>query len=86
MITENILHHSIYQYIQNELKLEIGDAIRKISAQKSDAYDQKYLDCAKDDPILELEQQVYLKDGRIFEFSQTRQRYDRGSFLFTNIT
>lgn len=85
-ITENILNHSIYQYIQGELDLEIGDAIRKISAQKSDAYDQKYLDCAKDDPILELEQQVYLKDGRIFEFSQTRQRYDRGSFLFTNIT
>ena len=47
--------------------------------------DQKYLDCATDDPILELEQQVYLKDGRIFEYSQTRQRYDKGSFLFTNI-
>jgi GntR family transcriptional regulator len=85
-ITEDILEKSIYQYIQNELQLEIGDAIRKISAQKPDAYDQKYLNCKQDDPILEVEQQVYLKDGRVFEFSQTRQRYDKGSFLFTNIT
>jgi len=84
-ITKEILEKSIYQYIQEELHLEIGDVIRKISAQKADAYDQKYLACATDDPILELEQQVYLKDGRIFEFSQTRQRYDKGSFLFTNI-
>jgi|SRR5699024_5406864 len=84
-ITEKVLEKSIYQYIQEELHLEIGNIIRKISAQKADAYDQKYLNCATDDPILELEQQVYLKDGRIFEFSQTRQRYDKGSFLFTNI-
>lgn len=85
-ITEEILGKSVYQYIQNELQLEIGDTIRKISAQKPDAYDQKYLNCEKDDPILEVEQQVYLKDGRVFEFSQTRQRYDKGGFLFTNIT
>lgn len=84
-ITSEILNHSIYQYIQNELGLKIGDAIRKISAQKPDAYDQKYLDCAADDPVLEVEQQVFLEDGRIFEFSQTRQRYDKGSLLYSNI-
>ena len=85
-ITKEVLNHSIYQYIQNTLNLTIGDAIRKVSADKSDAYDQQYLNCKVDDPVLEVEQQVFLEDGRVFEFSQTRQKYDKGSLLYTNIS
>lgn len=76
-VTEDVLKHSIYRHIENTLHLKIGKAKRRIKADKSDAYDQKYLRCAEDDPVLEVEQTVRLADGRIFEYSQSRFRYDK---------
>lgn len=84
-ITEQILSASIYQYITNNLQLTIGNSSRRIRADKPDAYDQKYLDCGKEDPILEVEQIVYLEDEIPFEYSQTRHRYDKGDFIITNV-
>ncbi|KAF1299104.1 transcriptional regulator [Enterococcus sp. JM4C] len=87
-ITEEILHGSIYQYIHEELKLHFGPSPRRIKADKPDKYDIKYLDCQPDDPILEVEQTVYLDNGTPFEYSQTRHRYDRGDItvLATSVT
>ena len=48
-------------------------------------YDQKYLDCKEDDPVLEVEQVAFLSDMRPFEFSQTRHRYDKGEFYVNNL-
>lgn len=78
-ITVDILHKSIYSYIQNDLGLKIGKDNRVITAEKSDAYDMKYLDCMRDDPVLCIQQKVFLADGRPFELSETRNRYDRGA-------
>ncbi|MGM0218962.1 GntR family transcriptional regulator [Enterococcus sp. AZ126] len=77
-INEEILLSSIYQHIQGTLKLEIGAASRIIRADKPDAYDKKYLECTEYDPVLEIDQVVYLKTGEPFEYSQTRRRYDKG--------
>ena len=81
-IDEAILKKSIYAYIQKTLHLEIGASVRKIRADKPDAYDRQYLQCAEDDPVLEVEQTVRLKDGTPFEYSQTRSRYDNTSFIY----
>lgn len=78
-ITLDILHKSIYSYIQNDLGLKIGKDNRVITAEKSDAYDIKYLDCTQDDPVLCIQQKAFLEDGRPFELSETRNRYDRGA-------
>lgn len=78
-ITLDILHKSIYSYIQHELDLKIGKDSRVITAEKSDAYDMKYLDCMRDDPVLCIQQKAFLEDGRPFELSETRNRYDRGA-------
>lgn len=78
-ITLDILHKSIYSYIQHELGLKIGKDSRVITAEKSDAYDMKYLDCMRDDPVLCIQQKAFLEDGRPFELSETRNRYDRGA-------
>ena len=66
-ITLEILHKSVYSYIQNELGLKLGKDDRIITAEKSDAYDMKYLDCKQDDPVLCVQQKAYLEDGRPFE-------------------
>lgn len=83
-ITGDVLHESIYGYIQNDLHLHIGNARRRIRADKPDAYDIKYLDCAKDTPVLEIEQVVTLDNGKPFEYSQSRFRYDRTAIVYNS--
>lgn len=80
-VTEKVLHNSVYKYIQENLGLKIGAAYRIISADQPDEFDRKYLDCKKTDPVLQVKQNVYLTDGTPFEFSHTRQRFDRGKFV-----
>nr|NKC41497.1 GntR family transcriptional regulator [Lactobacillus mulieris] len=81
-ITEDILNQSIYSYIRNTLHYEIGEAFRRIHADKADCYDQKYLNCKQNDPILEIDQIAFLdKENIPFEYSQTRHRYDMGDFI-----
>ena len=64
-----MLEKSIYHHILNTLRLKFGPANRRIRAGKPDLYDQKYLDCKEDDPVLEVEQAAFLSDMRPFEFS-----------------
>lgn len=78
-ITLDVLHHSVYSYIQNDLGLKIGKDDRIITAEKSDAYNMKYLDCMRGDPVLCIQQKAFLEDGRPFELSESRNRYDRGA-------
>lgn len=84
-ITLDVMHKSIYDYIRNELHLEIGKANRIIVADKVDAYDQDYLDCKPNDAILAVHQLAYLKDGRPFEISETRDRYDRAGYILFEV-
>jgi GntR family transcriptional regulator len=79
-INEKVLHHSVYQYIHEDLKLQFGGAHRVIHADKSSKYDQEYLDCDENDPILEIEQVVYLEDGTPFEYSRSRNKYNTRSY------
>lgn len=75
-LTEDILKQSIYDYLKNELDLKFAGAYRMIQADKSDSFDQSYLNCEITDPILEVEQVVYLKNGQLLEYSRSRNRFD----------
>lgn len=79
-INEEILHHSIYEYIHEDLGLQFGGAHRIIQADRASEYDQKYLECNEHDPILEIEQVVYLEDGTPFEYSRSRNKYSTRSY------
>lgn len=84
-LTTEILEQSIYTYVKDELKLHFAGAYRNIQATKSDTYDQTYLNCATDDPVLEVEQVVYLKDGQPIEYSRSRNRYDQRGYSILNV-
>lgn len=58
---------------------------RVIVADKADAYDKDYLDCQDGDAILAVHQLAYLKDGRPFEVSETRDRYDRAGYILFEV-
>lgn len=80
-LNETILHGSIYDYLKQELGLIMSGAFRKINADKPSDYDKLYLNCGEHDPVLEVEQVVYSKDGRPIEYSRSRHRYDTRSFI-----
>lgn len=75
-LTEDVLHSSIYDYMHESLKLKFGHAYRRIKAVKADKNDEEYLNAKKDDPMLELEQVVWLVNGLPVEYSTSKNRYD----------
>lgn len=84
-LTKNILEGSIYQYLQEELKIRFAGAYRTIRADRSNKFDWKYLNCETMDPVLEVLQSVYLNDGRIIEYSTSRNRYDQNSYSVLDV-
>lgn len=80
-LDEKILHASIYDYIHKKLKLKFGHAYRKIRAAKPSEYDKKYLGAKDDDPMLELEQIIWLTNGQPIEYSVNRNRYDTRDYV-----
>lgn len=74
-LTKKIVEESIYSYLDS-LGIEFAGAHRDIHADKSSELDYQYLACKKEDPVLEVEQVVYLKNSRPIEYSKSRNRYD----------
>ncbi|MCI8534576.1 MAG: GntR family transcriptional regulator [Hungatella sp.] len=76
-ITDDVVHGSIYSYIENTLKLKIQSAHRIVRASMPTDQERQWLDIGYQPlPILEVEQVAYLADGRIFEYSKSRHRAD----------
>jgi hypothetical protein len=75
-LDDSILLASVYDYLWNTLELKFAGSYRHITAEKPDHYDKDYLACKDADPILQVEQVVYLENGRPIEYSRTRNRYD----------
>ncbi|WFA03627.1 GntR family transcriptional regulator [Bacillus sp. HSf4] len=82
-LNEDVLHSSVYRHITETLKLTIAGSHRKIRADKPTELDRKYLECAADDPVLEVEQVAFLNTGEPFEYSFARHRYDK--FVFSSV-
>lgn len=76
-IKREVLEHSIYQYISEELGLKIKSAHRTVRASLPTKKEEAYLKVEHCFPILEVEQVAFLDDGRIFEYSKSRHRGDR---------
>lgn len=77
-ITEEVVHSSIYSYIEGTLKLKIKSAHRIARADMPTEKERKWLGIGDAQlPVLEVEQVAYLDDGRIFEYSKSRHRADR---------
>lgn len=78
------LESSVYQYIEHDLHLNIQSAHKIIRADRPNELDKEYLLLTDYDPVIEMEQIVFLSDGRTFEFSKSRHRYD--SFQFESVS
>lgn len=79
-ITLDVLNHSIYNYIEQELCYKIASAQKTSRADISTSFDHQYLLLKDVEPVLEVEQIAYLDNGQPFEYSITRHRYDYFEF------
>lgn len=70
------LYHSIYAYVEDELKLKIQSAHRTVRGHLSTQLEQDYLGLKATEPYFEIEQIAYLSSGIIFEYSLSRYHYN----------
>lgn len=82
-LTETIAGHSIYQYLENELHMQITTSNRRITAERATEMDTTLLDLTDYDFIAAVTSQTYNSRGVMFEWTQSRHRPDYFEFYDT---
>ena len=78
-LDRSIAKHSIYQYIEKSLQLQISSQ-RTIEALPRGADDLKHLDLGDQSHVIVVSNQTFLQDGRQFEYTQSRHTLDKFYF------
>lgn len=84
-LDEGVLTNSIYAFLLEKLGLKFAGSYRHITAEKPDHYDIECLNCQNNDPILQVEQVVYLENGRPVEYSRSRNRFDTRGYSLLDV-
>ena len=77
------LESSVFAYVAS-LGLKIMGSRRVVRAIKPGELEQRHLQCEAADPLLEVEQVIYLEDGTPLEYARCRYRYDHGGIVIVN--
>jgi GntR family transcriptional regulator len=85
-ITKEILNRSLYDYLQSDLGIVFGDNRQTVRAVKPDENDKQYLQCSKEDPVLEVNKVMFLERGTPLEYSVVHHRYDMVEMSFVNVS
>ncbi|WNS77977.1 GntR family transcriptional regulator [Domibacillus sp. DTU_2020_1001157_1_SI_ALB_TIR_016] len=80
-LNEEIAARSIYSYLIDDLKLNIGFADKVINCEKNDEVSAELLQVNPQDPALIVENTVCLTNGTIFEWSQSIFHYQKAKIL-----
>lgn len=80
-LTREICENSIYEYLENELKLKISFAKKEMFVDKVTDEDRKYLDVDGYEHIVVVQNYVYLEDASLFQFTESRHRLDKFRFV-----
>lgn len=84
-LDEKVLLASVYDYLLHKLNLKFAGGYRNITAERPDNYDRQYLNCSASDPVLQVEQVVYLGNGRPIEYSRIRNRFDTKGYSLLDV-
>ena len=83
-LNKSHLESSVFRYIQETLGLKLMGSYRVVRAMKPDELDKLHLNCEPTDPVLEVEQVIYLEDGTPLEYAHCHYRYDHGGVILVN--
>lgn len=76
------LEISLYDYLENDLDLDISFANKEILVENVTEKDREHLDLrTEDNHLVVISSHVYLEDARYFQYSESRHRVDRFRFL-----
>ncbi|GJM47950.1 GntR family transcriptional regulator [Weissella soli] len=79
-LSQSVLESSIYTYIHDTLHLKFAGISRNIQARQADELDMRYLNVSKNSAILEIEQIVWLVNGKPIEYSTSRNDSNKRSY------
>ncbi|KXT77951.1 trehalose operon repressor [Streptococcus sp. DD13] len=80
-LQRDIAEKSIYAYIEQELKLRIDYAEKEITIDTSQDRDKILMDIGKDPFVVSVKSKVYLRDGRQFQFTESRHKLEKFRFV-----
>ena len=80
-LNNEICNSSIFKYIKEDLKLKIGFADRLLSCDKLEKEDADLLDLQENDPVLIINNTVFLNNGIIFVVSKNKYNYKETKIL-----
>lgn len=72
---------SVYEYLEQELELKIGHAIKEITVQTATEEDYRLLDMKNYDMVVVVKSYTYLEDATLFQYTQSRHRPDKFKFV-----
>ncbi|WP_328585902.1 GntR family transcriptional regulator [Rossellomorea aquimaris] len=76
-LSQEILSHSLYQYVEEEIGLKLGHASQSIEAAAATEDDAKHLKLEKGEPVLFIQRETYLEGGSPFELVKSTYRGDK---------
>lgn len=83
-LTSEQASKSIYDFLEQEKKLVIVLSKRTIAIEKATASDYENLDMLDYNVVVVMHNHVYLDDGSLLEYTQSRHRPDK--FIFTDVS
>lgn len=80
-LTKEICQDSIYDYLENNLGLQISFAKKEITVQRATEEDRRLLDLKNYDMVVVVKSHTYLDDARLFQYTESRHRPDKFRFV-----
>src|SRR5690625_2859870 len=80
-LTKEICEDSIYEYLENELKLDISYARKEIVVEEPTTEDRELLDLDGYSNIVVIRSMVHLDDTSLFQYTESRHRPDKFKFV-----
>jgi GntR family transcriptional regulator len=80
-LNEKIVNASLYNYIEDNLKLKISHATQTIESSLCQNHESSILGVSDGDPVLLIERYSYIENGTPFEYVKSIYRGDRYKFV-----
>ncbi|HLS07911.1 trehalose operon repressor [Lentibacillus sp.] len=80
-LTKEICEDSIYNYLENELKLNISFARKEFTVEDPTREDRQLLDLEGYSNVVVIKSMVFLDDTSLFQYTESRHRPDKFKFV-----
>ena len=81
ILTKETCENSIYEYLENDLNLNISYAKKEITVEVPTDEDRELLDLDGHSNIVIIKSMVYLDDTTLFQYTESRHRPDKFQFV-----